>query len=739
MPPFAVATCFAAAGLGSLAGSEVLPAATSSEEALLALKFAPPKYAFEPFTNWDCVGVKGAADWDALYSEVEAGVLQDAPADGIEGPFLMPESAIPLLSENLDNAFKQCPLGTIYFLTLYTYSIIIYQGGETASKQSELLASVLRRYPFFVVAGARWPTFEALHHFSSVHEPHSPLAQRTSRCAGQGAGVDWDAVLAASREWSEEQLRGLEPGEGDASSGLLLKDAADKLYSKGTNVLAQEECPFGFVFLCATQVLAAAARLTGTFESWCRAVDSMLAELPFFSIAGSGWPTFFVLAMFSALSKGGNMPVLRGFQADVHRWGGVHPHSKRFRQYGDLRLLHRELSPLGVGSAGWEAVDRLTPLPFEEWLATVEANAAKDLRKVAFDALDASARVLRASALAHRWECGFSGIVQEQCLSRNCIWHDTPPASGPQCERRGPARKLVGVTFVWGKRWAPLVPYFMAWASRLRLSVIVVAMGEACRTACEASAKALGGASSSGLACWDPLYTGPGSADPKHAEHGSILQRHAIVHILLHLGVDVMAFDFDTFFFEDPRPRLEELAEAERADVLMTRHLDADCLNMGLLYVRASSRTAEWYTRYLTWLHQHPYEREQRGANALLGFTRQAVSFPPRALPPVRAVALDDGNEFASSRGGWLGDWAQLRFFHWVNPVETYSNWGDIKTHDLQALYEVALHPTTDLAPANGSLAVFLGQLPLASLLAPVRGVMESMMVPSLPERQVCW
>merc|ERR1712151_746471 len=130
---------------------------------------------------------------------------------------------------------------------------------------------------------------------------------------------------------------------------------------------------------------------------------------------------------------------------------------------------------------------------------------------------------------------------------------------------------------------------------------------------------------------------------------------------------------------------------------------------MGLLYIRASERSSQWYKAYLDWLHQHPLEREQRGANALLGFTKQRVSFAPKDLPSVRAVALDDLNEFASSRGGWLGDWGKLIFFHWINPVQTPSHWGDIKIADLRALYQAALHSETDLMAAGGSLAKLIG------------------------------
>lgn len=45
-----------------------------------------------------------------------------------------------------------------------------------------------------------------------------------------------------------------------------------------------------------------------------------------------------------------------------------------------------------------------------------------------------------------------------------------------------------------------------------------------------------------------------------------------------------LAFDFDTFWFQDARAYLEEIADHKKADVLMTKHLDSDCLNMGDLH-----------------------------------------------------------------------------------------------------------------------------------------------------------
>ena len=59
----------------------------------------------------------------------------------------------------------------------------------------------------------------------------------------------------------------------------------------------------------------------------------------------------------------------------------------------------------------------------------------------------------------------------------------------------------------------------------------------------------------------------------------------------------------------------------------------------------------------------HPYEDHQRGVNAFLNVSTIQVSFMPEEIPNVSVMILEDGNEFASARGGWLGDWSRLKFF----------------------------------------------------------------------------
>lgn len=700
-------------------------------------RYEPLTYEYPEFANWDCLGVRGILDWNEVYSVVVDGFRSDV------GPvFALPEEVAQLLRADSTAAFEECPLGTVYFSVLRLYEML---GGGTAgtteelTDASELLANRLAAFPFFVQAAARWPTYEALHHFSGQHRPRSQAAMERTLCKGvKGAsGINWDDLLQAALAWSDEQLQGLEPGEGTTGNhGQMMKAAADVVYKDpASGSAAQDECPFGFLFLCTAQALAGGMRLTGAFEPWARAVDTMLGELPFFSVAGALWPTFQMLAMFSSLSKGAAVATLGNFQGDIHRWGSYHPVAKRFRQYGDLRLLPEELSPLGRREEGWKHVDGLVKLDPWEWCVLMMSQRMQNARPIYSSVLDAISQVVRASSAPARRECGHSGISEETCRSRGCDWKSDGEGapSEPRCLLASAKRKVIGVTFVWGEQWAPLVPRFAAWASRIRLGVVIVAMGDACRRACQAAVAALG--PSGGVACWDPMqYIGTG--DP---ERGSILQRHALVHLLLHLGVDALAFDFDTFFFADPRPRLEEIAEGTGAEVLMTRHLDADCLNMGLLYLRASPRTAEWYHEYLRWLHQHPYEREQRGVNALLGFTGQKVSFAPKGMPRLKVVALDDHNEFASSRGGWLGDWGKILLFHWVNPAQTVSNWGSIKVSDISAFYHLALHQGADLLKTGNSLARAIHGAESRSLFGHIREILDTLRVDQPPPRQECW
>ncbi|CAK0799100.1 unnamed protein product [Prorocentrum cordatum] len=95
------------------------------------------------------------------------------------------------------------------------------------------------------------------------------------------------------------------------------------------------------------------------------------------------------------------------------------------------------------------------------------------------DALDAVMTVVRFAAVPSRLECGHSGISAADCRARGCTWaeaHERPDHGlrAPACQRHAPARKVVAVTFVWGKKWARLIPRFAAWAMRLAMGVVIV-------------------------------------------------------------------------------------------------------------------------------------------------------------------------------------------------------------------------------------------------------------------------
>eukprot|EP00927_Polykrikos_kofoidii_P000250 TRINITY_DN10100_c0_g1_i3.p1 TRINITY_DN10100_c0_g1~~TRINITY_DN10100_c0_g1_i3.p1 ORF type:complete len:844 (-),score=94.56 TRINITY_DN10100_c0_g1_i3:27-2513(-) len=746
----------------------------------------PPTYDWPELVNWDCASTKKVADWDALYEQVIAGFsgdrqnnaglgfdrgVFDRASNGSDDAYVvLPDAAIAFLSGHVAEARSACPLGYLYFLTVQVTMFLLGSGDTdpaTHAAQAEELQRELRRYPFFVIASGRWPVFEVLNYFTALNSIHSARAVQLVRCEGMvggRSGINWDEVRTAAITWSDEQLQGLDPGEGDSGSTHVLKTALSNIFQGNTTLFAQQECPFGVIFAVAIQALKSAFSDSGVFELWCRMLDAMLSGIPWHVISSCGWPVYRTLAYFASSAKGSHI-FLPGFQDDVQRWGRWHPSSKRFRRYADLGLsLSDLLGPwasgslhaLGVGSSltdktnrsgAYRYVDKLVALNAKDWMTSLLEQSLPHEQDSLVDAAVVVMNVLQGYRLPFRWECGHSGTTRDACLLMDCIWHENGGSSGtvqqdeqqnsPACQRKRPKRKVLGVTFVWGEHWARLIPRFVGWAHKLTFSTVVVAMGTACYSACNSAVAALGGPLSSGVGCWDPFRHATSQDGAERG--GSIMQRHAMVLFLLHQGIDVIAFDFDTFWFDDPRRRLELLAEESRADVLMVRHLDADCVNMGLLYIRASGRTAEWYRRYLGWFHQHPYEREQRGANALLGFTNQKISFKPRNMPYVNAALLDDNNAFVSSRGGWLGNWSQLLFFHWVNPAQTPTSWSDTKIDDLDTMYDVALHPSLRRSSYGGrSFARVLegsGSPPIEK----ARQILEDMIVWPAPKRTKCW
>merc|ERR1740117_798654 len=80
--------------------------------------------------------------------------------------------------------------------------------------------------------------------------------------------------------------------------------------------------------------------------------------------------------------------------------------------------------------------------------------------------------------------------------------------------------------------------------------------------------------------------------------------------------------DMDTFMMQDPTPRI--LAQAKGKDAMFARHADADCINIGIFYLRAGKRAAVWMSQFLVWYHDYPFEVDQRGLHVFLRLT-----YPP--------------------------------------------------------------------------------------------------------------
>ena len=380
---------------------------------------------------------------------------------------------------------------------------------------SDELSAMLRAFPVLLVAGSRWPVYEALQHFSTFHAPTSQRSAETlCQKEGPDTGIDWGQLLAHAIQFSRQGMLGLEPGQGSPEHTLALKTVMDALTAEPGRIsdAAQDECPLGFLFLCVVQMTAAAMRLTGRAQIWAESVDKLLASMPYFMVSGSQWPIYHLLGMLSAMFQRPEYSRALGsqFHHEVHRWEGTHPMSKRFRSFGDLRLLPEELMPFGFDHAAFAQVEALSTASPADWLiGMTEWSRGGKLRPIFSKAIEAIMQVFRASQQKQLKECGYSGISSAGCAARGCTWD----ASGaPACQLKHPKRKVLLTTFMWGQRWSRLIPSFVAWMHKLRLPTIVIAMGQTCRKACETAAEANGGWGSSLVGCWDPfsqLVRGP--------------------------------------------------------------------------------------------------------------------------------------------------------------------------------------------------------------------------------------
>jgi len=658
---------------------------------LLAAADAP---RVPPFFDYDCALVSASraavADWNTVYEWVYNAVVN---ATDDNPSYQLSASLRPLISgPAAATAEDECPLGV-----LYLHILEFYEGFAQGSESEELLPtvnkvqSILRRFPVYAIALSRWPIFYALEHFAHLHEP-----QRELHCDDVHGVLDWHQLRSDSVYWADMKRRRQSSDELEALEHSLADMFFTVLKRQASQQQGQDECLFGFYFLVANQVVAAANRETQHLPPFNRILDTMVDVEPFMKIASSGWPILTVLVIFSDLNKG------------IWFFGGDR---KYLRGYSDWNLRSDELSPL---------VSRDLEFLSPAWQKAVAADA------------DELAHLLPAEEFARKVSAQIARREEESGPMRPIVRSLVDAAIGIAAATPRGVRRLTYVALLYGTSWAPILGRLAARLQQLAVGrpLFVVAIGEDAAQACAALASGRNGSRIDGrppvpprqVLCWTP-----GSPSQVH--------RFTAMNVLLHLGVDVIYIDMDTFMLRDPTPRI--LALAENWDALFASHADADCVNIGVFFLRAGARTAVWLSQFLAWYHDHPFEIDQRGLHVFLRLPSKQiqVAYPPEDLVELRAAILDDVNEIVIGDVGWHGELSRLLIFHWCHrPL-----WQ--KEEEINAAYDAA-----DAAHAHGlSLAVGISVAYQSLYSGPwmrvlkLRAIFERYRKSRPPTREPCW
>eukprot|EP00928_Gymnodinium_smaydae_P037473 TRINITY_DN26004_c0_g1_i1.p1 TRINITY_DN26004_c0_g1~~TRINITY_DN26004_c0_g1_i1.p1 ORF type:complete len:689 (-),score=137.69 TRINITY_DN26004_c0_g1_i1:18-1814(-) len=567
----------------------------------------------------------------------------------------------------------ECPLGVLCVAIMLLVKAWEMVDAELVDGLKTLSKRIMNLLPIHTIAASRWPIFETLEAWSS--SPMMKLARSSIPqhdldgidCNGvRNSQMDWDDLRSHATAILNHRRNGVDQDTMTslAAASPLKEETFSKAWSKKDAVFShKKECPTGFAFISILQAITSANRFSGNAMSWFSELEAFIERTDLELIGLSKWPIFSMFAMMSDLNKQSNW------------FTGQKGTEKQRRLYGDLGMSVEELIPFGLGEHGdavTEALARTPALVFREALAPM-------LRRHG-----ASARVAEES----RWSRIFGNSVRTALASQ---------ASAETQSGALGARKSVYLTHIWGTTWLPLLRPLVEHMGRLGVSNLVVATLDA-----DAAAGCL--AVLDRDRCW------------QHRGKGQ-LHRLTIMLQFLAFGIDVIYFDLDVFFFVNPAAAMFEQAEREGAQMLVSTHFDADCLNNGIMYVQASSVTYRWLLKLTSWYYHHTYENAQRGINVFLnhsqGVMRNGVSFLPEDIPAVRYGVLDGAVQFAAVCGkGWLGRLADMVAFHWCEASF------DAKWRDLNALYG---------ASASGSLADVAAN------------VMEKYKLREEPVKRMCW
>eukprot|EP00439_Symbiodinium_sp_Y106_P015152 s2875_g2.t1 len=146
-------------------------------------------------------------------------------------------------------------------------------------------------------------------------------------------------------------------------------------------------------------------------------------------------------------------------------------------------------------------------------------------------------------------------------------------------------RRHVALTLLYGSSWIHLLERTVLHLERLHFAwpLLVVSIGKDAFKACRRLQQK---SSSVRVGCWRPNTP-------------SQVHRFTIIHILLHVGVDIFYFDMDTFFLNNPLPTLLSQAHKGKHETMFSGHGDGDCINIGVFYIKATFRMTEWFSRFL--------------------------------------------------------------------------------------------------------------------------------------------
>ncbi|CAJ1437825.1 unnamed protein product [Effrenium voratum] len=212
---------------------------------------------------------------------------------------------------------------------------------------------------------------------------------------------------------------------------------------------------------------------------------------------------------------------------------------------------------------------------------------------------------------------------------------------------------LVIFTMVYGKRLAQYLP---AWLQRMRAfghggRTLVFCLDETSEEACRR--------------CHEPLLCVRGREQ-------TAANKFHMMSVIVNDGFDVLYLDFDVVLLQDPVPPV--LKAAEQAELLVSRDLGSECLNIGVLYLKAHPDVAAFLQELIIWLWNHPYEFCQKAFAGLLGVEdlHWNEMFGDLGKAPRWAI-LDPVNAFVSSIvysgdvQGWTGDLENIIIYHFLD------------------------------------------------------------------------